>query len=566
MNDRNLGTRFERITDVAGDEKALIFPQGEIVTYRELDAEANRWARLLQSLGATPRSVVCIAGEKRRESFAAMLGCLKLGAAYCILDPESPVARLSRILDACQPAVIVATARLEGELRDRTEPRVVFDAALGPKLFALSDERLDGTAQLSPTLPAYVMFTSGSTGFPKGAVMTHENVSHLIAWSEDAFGFGVGEILTNLNPLYFDNSVFDFFSSLFTGAALAPLSKRLLQDPVKLIATVESLHCTSWFSVPSVLMYVESARVLGPETLPAMRRIVFGGEGYPKSRLQVLHRLLGDRVELVNVYGPTECTCICSAHWIGREDFDDLAGFPVLGHLTRGFEPLIVGPAGMPVRPGEVGELCLLGPQVGGGYWNDTERTSDAFVQTPCHARYRELMYRTGDLVRQDPVTGILHIHGRADNQVKVMGHRVELEEVELAMSRVPGVRESVAVLDGKDLVGVVSAEPDTDERLIRATLRSLLPSYMIPVRFAFAGALPKNANGKVDRRAAREHVAGGYATGKPVVRVGRSLRKVLRTPERMERGRTRPPDTREDATPGESIAEFGQVPASPGE
>jgi D-alanine--poly(phosphoribitol) ligase subunit 1 len=371
-------------------------------------------------------------------------------------------------------------------------------------------ENLGASADLTAAAPAYIMFTSGSTGSPKGAVMSHGSVLNLVAWSVATFGFNDSDRLTNVNPLHFDNSVFDLYSALFSGACLVPLDKGVVTDPRRVVEALEATRCTSWFSVPSLLMFLETLKVFTKaEAWRGFRHVIFGGEGYPKAKLQRLYAAFAERAAIHNVYGPTECTCICSCYRLSDPDFHELQGFPPLGELIPNFGGLILGAAGVPVRDGETGELCLLGPNVGLGYYNDAMRTAERFVQNPLNTAFPETMYRTGDLVRRDQEDGKLYILGRSDNQIKHMGHRIELEEIEVALSRLPSVKQAAALQVNSSgasrLVAVVAADAPLDERAARLALKELIPSYMVPERIHVVTELPKNSSGKVDRITLRE-------------------------------------------------------------
>jgi D-alanine--poly(phosphoribitol) ligase subunit 1 len=368
------------------------------------------------------------------------------------------------------------------------------------KLAARDDESIASLSTMTGGHPAYIMFTSGSTGIPKGAVMSHNNVLNFIHWAQDRFEVTPEDIFSNVNPMYFDNSVFDFYVSLFSGASLVPLTATQVRDPCQLLDVINRLRCTIWFSVPSLLVYLLATRALDTHDLPAVRKIVFGGEGLPKSKLKKLYDLFGERAELENVYGPTECTCICSAHTIQPADFADMKALAPLGFLAPDFSYEILGPA----DSADEGELFLCGPNVGLGYYNDHERTATSFIQNPMHRRFRDIGYRTGDLVRRDP-DGRLHFIGRTDFQIKHMGYRIELEEVESALASLPQVGECAVIYrklgDGLgELVGfVVAAEPTDPDELVHGVAH-LLPAYMIPRRISVLKDLPRNANGKIDR------------------------------------------------------------------
>jgi D-alanine--poly(phosphoribitol) ligase subunit 1 len=508
MYEYNLGIRFQGVARERAQETALWLGERERISYAELNSLANRTARWLLGMGVGRSDVVCLSGEKSAETFACMLACLKLGAVYCALDPDTPPERLRKILSTCRPKLLLTgrdhLGRLDGVAAELGVAAAGKEAAEG---YGADD--LPETRAVTGGDPAYIMFTSGSTGFPKGAVMTHANVLNLVEWGRETFGVTAEDRLTNVNALYFDNSVFDFYTALFTGACLVPFSKEETRDPRRLVEKVDAARCTLWFSVPSLLIFLQTMKAADGTRLRSIRRFVFGGEGYPKAKLKALYDAYKGTSELFNVYGPTECTCICSSYKITEQDFRDVQGLPPLGRIADNFSYLLLGEGGSAAAPGAVGELCLLGPQVGLGYYNDPERTATAFVQNPLRDSFREVMYRTGDLARLDPGDGKLYIQGRKDNQVKHMGYRVELEEIEAALNCLEYVSEAAALhahANGLSrIVAVVASRGEFRDEQIRADLRRIIPDYMIPSAFHREEVLPKNPNGKVDRKGLAE-------------------------------------------------------------
>jgi D-alanine--poly(phosphoribitol) ligase subunit 1 len=248
--------------------------------------------------------------------------------------------------------------------------------------------------------------------------------------------------------------------------------------------------------------------LLTPKALPGVRTFIFGGEGYPIGRLRDFYGRFSPQARLVNVYGPTETSCICTSLSIddGVLQAPD-TGFPPLGTMHPDFSHAILDDADRPVRPGEVGELWIGGPCVGLGYYADPEETARRFRQDPRQDRYRSIFYRSGDLVSEDG-DGRLWFHGRIDNQVKIRGHRVELEEIDLAVQSIPGVRRALTVVIGHhedcELNVAFVADRVIAEDEIQALCRDKLPAYMRPARAVQFADLPRNANGKVDRRAAK--------------------------------------------------------------
>lgn len=502
MYEYNLAIRFQAVVSQHGDRTAISFSKNEHVSYAELNKLANRTARFLAQRGIKKTDVVSISGKKSVFTFASMIASLKLGCSYVILDPDSPAERLRKILSTSRPSLLLAEPDLINRLVEVASDlaiELVDQNSLAAALANLDSDNLLETRSVTGSSPAYIMFTSGSTGFPKGAVMTHANVLNLIAWSQKTFSITIDDILTNVNPLYFDNSVFDFYAALFNGASLLPLSKEETSDPKLLVEKIDEGACTLWFSVPSLLIFLQTMRATDGKHLRSIRRFIFGGEGYPKAKLKQLFDTYTPASEFFNVYGPTECTCICSSYRVTNEDFSDLQGLPPLGHIAANFDYLIID-----------NELCLLGPNVGRGYYNDPERTAQSFVQNPTHDKFIDIMYRTGDLVRLNPADDKLYIEGRKDNQIKHMGYRIELEEIEAALYCLDYVSEAAVLHTNSNgmsrIVAVVAGDFDNEQ--IRCDLKQIVPNYMVPSVFHREKMLPKNPNGKVDRRQLAERYA----------------------------------------------------------
>lgn len=509
-----LSKRFEDLVASSPDAPAIRTPDGgTAATFRELWDEAGRVSALLLSLGVGKSDVVALVNDKSVLGYASMLGCLRIGAIYTNVDPESPAERLRRILERCEPSLVFnsfpteAPAPVRSFLPEITSAPVVDAREPGTTARLAGFEPAAPETDLTGDSPAYIMFTSGSTGYPKGAVISHGNLLRFCDWARDQFGITPDDILTNANPIYFDNSVFDFYASIFNGASLAPLAPEIVRDGRRLVETVDRCGCTIWFSVPSLLVYLLTTRALGPGAFTTLRKIIFGGEGFPKPKLKALFDLYAARIDLENVYGPTETTCICSCHTVRESDFEDMSNLATLGYLSPNFGYEILPQDGR----SDFGELFLTGPQVGLGYYNDPERTAASFIQNPAQTRFREIGYRTGDLVERDE-SGRLHFRGRVDFQIKHLGYRIELEEIEAALNQVDGVREAAALYKrmGEGLgmiVGFAAVEDGLEGKAIVEAVRALLPVYMVPSRVETRNALPKNANGKIDRPALQQEL-----------------------------------------------------------
>ncbi len=496
----NLGTLFQSIVDSFGDKAALHFPDDTKITFNELDSLSNNLVNVISESGLKQYDVCAIAGVKKPHTYAAMIACLKLGITYSFFDPESPADRLLKIFKQCEPKLILGYFdEVDAHLNNEEYP--TFDLNNLNTSVELPAHSGDFTV-IEGNTPAYIMFTSGSTGFPKGAAMTHANVLNFIAWAEDTYSISPYDVHTNVNPLYFDNSVFDIYASLFNGATLVPVTKKEAIHPGTLLDILEKRECTTWFSVPSMLIYLQTSKAIIPHRWRFIRKIIFGGEGYPKGRLVKLHNALKFTANIYNVYGPTECTCICSSYQVTDSDFEDLNGFLPLGTMAPNFSYHIVDEYGHETK--DKGDLILGGPNVGLGYYNDPVRTAERFIQNPFHKRYTDIYYRTGDLVSYNREDGKIYIHGRTDNQIKHMGYRIELEEIENAICQLNFINEAAAFVIGDSnnnkIFAVYEASEDISPEFISEALTQLLPSYMIPGTVIRIDRIPKNANGKTDR------------------------------------------------------------------
>jgi D-alanine--poly(phosphoribitol) ligase subunit 1 len=487
------------------DGKALLWAANHYTSYAELDRCSNRIARWLLDRGVRKRNTVCICLDKCLITYATILACLKIGAPYFAIDPANPRSRTQTMLERCKPIVAFVGTSADREafdceiiaVEERTHHAAVLDGT--------SDAAIRLDWEIDGSDPAYVMFTSGSTGIPKGVTISQNNLVNFIHWSQNEFNTRTDDVFTNVNPIFFDNSVFDVYSSLFCGASLAPFDAAVMRSPQQIISRMDDLGCTVYFSVPSLLIYLQTLKLIRHDSFPSLRKIIFGGEGYSLPKLAELYHALGNRIGLYNVYGPTECTCICSVYRISDVDFVQLEGYPPLGRMIPNFSYRIMAEETREAAPGEAGELFLGGPCVGLGYFGNEEQSAKAFVQNPTHQRFSDRMYKTGDLVRYNADDGKIYFVGRADNQIKHQGYRIELGEIEHAMASLGGVEEAAVVyipLGGVNrIMAVVASNEELDSTSLKKAVAAKIPKYMIPDKVVVTRVLPKNPNGKVDRK-----------------------------------------------------------------
>jgi len=506
----NLAQCFDDLMCVHHDCNALRYSDLDI-SYGQMKSWIESLATLLLKKGCSQGDVIAIGHTKCPLAYALMHAALRLGVAYVVIDVTSPIKRTSKMLDMSGVTLLfyddsAYDREMKALAKECNCNLLILAYDLLPSVSVSECERQQFLMRrVDGATIAYIMFTSGSTGTPKGVAVTHQNVLHFIAWGQKYFNVTNRDNFANLSPMYFDNSVFDFYIGMFSGASLTPIGKDLLTAPYELIPYVEKMKCTIWFSVPSLLIYLMAMKAISATTMPALRSIIFGGEGFPKVELKKLYNIFGEQAKLVNVYGPTECTCMCSAHTLNDADFSDLSGLPPLGHLNPNFDYRILDDEGHDVNRGE---LCLIGPNVAAGYFNDPQRTAASFFTLTEPGRFMKRMYRTGDLVWISD--GKFYFLGRKDNQIKHMGYRIELEEIEHALVKLPQVNQAVVIYHrtnaayGK-LIGFVACSGSVEERSLLLNLADLLPDYMTPSRVIIMPKLPKNSNGKVDRKKLHE-------------------------------------------------------------
>jgi amino acid adenylation domain-containing protein len=358
--------------------------------------------------------------------------------------------------------------------------------------------------------PAHILFTSGSTGVPKGVVITHSNVMHFIEWAVRHFGMGPGDRLSGHSPLHFDLSTFDIYGTLASGATLYPIPREVNLLPHKLALLVEDAALTQWFSVPSILNHMAKLDVVRPGAFPALRRLLWCGERFPTSGLRYWMQRL-PHVEFTNLYGPTETTIASSYYRVPSCPCDECDEIPI-GQGCDGEELMVLDADLRPVGPGEIGDLYIRGQGLSPGYWRDPERTAAAFIPSPFKPGSGDRLYRTGDLARADD-RGRLFLLGRADSQVKSRGYRIELGEIEAALDRIAELQESAVVAVGSDSLEsnllccayVPRPGGEVAPAVLRQRLAEVLPGYMLPSRWKQLDRLPLNQNGKTDRPVLRE-------------------------------------------------------------
>ncbi|MGW0094915.1 amino acid adenylation domain-containing protein [Streptomyces sp. NPDC003328] len=495
---------FERQVALTPDAIAVVYEDIKL-TYAELNARANRLARLLRARGVGPERSVALVMPRSAELMVALLGVVKTGASYIPVDPDYPAGRIAQILGDAEPELALATAGTRGLLPDAVEVILLDEHStilrVGPAEDLSDHER---TCPLLPQHPFFIVFTSGSTGQPKGVVFTAGGMANLMAWHPDS-GTGQGVVTANFTTISFDVATQEILAALLSGRSLAVPRDDVRRDPVALVRWLDRLQVNEIYVPNLVLDAIADAAAAEGLSLPQLRLIAQGGEALAlHGPLRGFLAKLPGRV-LRNHYGPSESHVVTTHVLEG-----DVTVWPVLPPIGRpviNSRMYVLDDALQPVPVGVVGELYLAGDQLSRGYLKRPGLTAERFVAHPFGAP-GERMYRTGDRVQWN-ADGTLEYRGRADHQVKLRGIRIEPGEIEATLHQHASVARAAVVMrpdsqGKKRLVAYVvpetSEEADADE--LRGFLRRVLPHYMIPSAFVLLDSLPLNPNGKLDRHA----------------------------------------------------------------
>jgi amino acid adenylation domain-containing protein len=521
---RLLQQSLTRQAQLRPEASALLW-KGETVTYGELEQLSNRLAWMLRAQGCARGDRVALLLPKSPLAIVSMLAVLKADCSYTPVDTRNPAARIARVLAMLEPRCVLAVSATRELLREAlqqvggTQPVIGLlepgtSASTSGAEFGLDDlgscpvdqpEQRNNSSDI-----AHILFTSGSTGMPKGVAITHANVIHFVDWAVRHFGLGPTDRVSGHSPLHFDLSTFDVYGAFASGATLCPVPPELNLLPHKVAELIAGAELTQWFSVPSILQHMAKVDVIPAGAFPSLRRLLWCGERFPASGLMYWMRRL-PHVEFTNLYGPTETTIASSYYRVPACPTDEREEIPI-GQGCDG-EELLVLDAGLGRLPsGGIGDLYIRGPGLSPGYWCDPERTAAAFIPNPFSNNPADRLYRTGDLARVDE-RGMVVLVGRADTQVKSRGYRIELGEIEAALDGIAELRESAVValksdgFEGNVLCCAYVPRPggELPVTVLRQRLAAVLPSYMLPSRWKQLERLPLNQNGKTDRPALRE-------------------------------------------------------------
>ena len=505
------------------DKDAVIY-QDASITYSELEKVTNQLAHLLIAYGVKRGDRVGIYLHKSIFSIISVFAILKAGAVYVPIDPRAPARRSAYIIRNCGIKCLITAYEKINVLQE------VFREEWPLELIILTDDRF--VEEHNPflqtqwiswqmvitsnqaSLPeieridtdlAYILYTSGSTGDPKGVMISHLNAMTFVNWAYDCFHIVREDRLSNHAPLHFDLSIFDIFVGVKAGASIVLVPEGISTFPIKLAEFIEENRISVWYSVPSVLSMLVLHGNLQKYRFSNLRLILFAGDVFPVKYLKELMRAI-PQAEYYNLYGPTE-TNVCTFYHVRELAPERMEPVPI-GKACANTEVFAVNEQDEIVtQPGEAGELYVRGSSVAQGYWGDPEKTRSLFLPNRFQPHYEEKIYKTGDLVTLDDKGNYLYI-GRKDHMIKSRGYRIELGEIETVLYSHSKVKEAAVIAIPDDLIGnrikafVVPCEADslTKMELERYCLEHI-PRYMLPSIIEFRDFLTKTSTGKIDRK-----------------------------------------------------------------
>jgi amino acid adenylation domain-containing protein len=508
----NLVDYLEYGAVLATPDRVCFRDQERTYTLTQIRRSARRIGAAIAERADVVNRPVAVCLPKCAETLIADLGIFYSGNFYLNVDIQAPAVRLQALLKNVDPslyltmpahrAFLVALGIAEDRIFDLA-PCLVADAP-DPDAGLLDARR----KRVMDTDPACIINTSGSTGIPKSAVLSHRGLIDFMEWHQRIYPLTPDDVIGSLSPYHFDGYIVGFFSAIWQGAQLVVVPGQLAMFPPRLAEFLRDQGITFIFWVPTVMVNMANADVFAVACPAALRHVGFAGEVFPTRHLNYWRRHL-PQARFVNYYGPIEISVICT-HYEVKRNFTDEETLPI-GFACENTDILILDEDNRVCARGAQGELCVRGCSLADGYWNNPEATARAFVQNPLNPNFPEKIYRTGDLVFLNEHGEIMFV-GRKDFQIKHQGFRIELGEIENACLAVPGLRNACVLYhrERKEITLFYEADAEVAPALIRTELARSLPKYMLPTVFHRLAALPLNPNGKIDRKALVDRLQAG--------------------------------------------------------
>lgn len=492
---KNVLEFFEKTT-IEYPDKIGFTDSGRKATFSEVMQNAKAIGTHLSEEGT--KRPVAILIDKSVSCIEAMLGAMYAGDFYIVVDVHSPTDRIENILNTLDCPVIIAdnnSAELAESLNKDfyLYETLVKSTVDKDRLFEIRSHMIDMDT-------AYILFTSGSTGMPKGTIISHRALISYINWVTEEFGFDENTSFGSQTPLYFSMSVTDFYSTIKCGCTYNIIPKSNFSFPLNLIKYLNDYEINTIYWVPTAISILSNWKAFDVEKPRYLKTVLFAGEVMPTKQLNYWIKNLDSSITYANLFGPTETTDICTFYVVDREFADD-ESLPI-GKACDNCDVFIVNADGEKAKPDEEGELFVRSSFMADGYYKNSEKTADAFVQNPINSYYPERVYKTGDIVKYNDKGELIYIT-RKDFQIKRMGYRIELGEIEAGANSVAKVKACACVYDKEvDCLVLVYEGAIKDSNVVLEAVKNKVPSYMTPDKVLRIKEMPKNANGKIDRKA----------------------------------------------------------------